>query len=206
MTFGDGRYNTPRLVAVERHRLRPRSTNGRPRCGRTLIVAPQQAAQTKVCRRCCVRVRRLLTAKGLLLPIAASLHDAAYLVEVVFQKHLQAASVASLCAHDRRSRIPGPFHITGADTPHGERAQCLRAGSCHVRERLSGTLLLTGGTRANPREVAQNWLYWMSSPVATSEWCTSRDRVLGLRPMRARTRDDSSVQPGDLKGTKGTLR
>lgn len=130
---------------------------------------------------------------------APNRRESAYLIEVVFQKHLQAASVASLCAHDRRSRIPGPFHITGADTPHGERAQSLRVGSCHVRERLSGTLLWTGGTRAGLREVAQNRLEWMSSTVATSNRCTGRDLVSDWQPMRVRTRDDSSAQPGDLE-------
>ena len=65
---------------------------------------------------------------------------------------------------------------------------------------------LTGGTRASLREVAQNRLEWVSSTVAASNRCTSRDLVNGRQPMRARTRDDSSAQPGDLKGTKGTVR
>lgn len=131
---------------------------------------------------------------------------AAYLIEVVFQNHLQAASVASLCAHDRRSRIPGPFHITGADTPHGERVSVSSWRIVPCAGKAVRDAPLTGGTRASLREVAQNRLEWVSSTVAASNRCTSRDLVNGRQPMRARTRDDSSAQPGDLKGTKGTVR
>lgn len=130
---------------------------------------------------------------------------AAYLIEVVFQKHLQAASVASLCAHDRRSRIPGPstspaqilLMASGPSVFVQDRAMCGKG--CPGRSS-------NGGTRASLREVAQNRLEWVSSTVAASNRCTSRDLVYDRQPMRARTRDDCSAQPGDLKGTKGTAR
>jgi hypothetical protein len=61
---------------------------------------------------------------------------------------------------------------------------------------------LTGGRRASIREVAQNRLEWVSLSAAASNRCTSRDLIFGPQPIRERTRDDSSEQPGDLKGTK----
>jgi hypothetical protein len=46
----------------------------------------------------------------------------------------------------------------------------------------------------------------VSSSVAASNRCTSWDIIFGRQPMRAHSRDDSSARPGDLKGTKGTVR
>jgi len=94
------------------------------------------------------------------------------------------------------------FHITGADTPHGERAPVSSSRIVPCAGEAVRDAPLTGGMRGVLREVAQNLLEWMSSTVAASNKCTSRDRLLGRQPMRARTRDDSSARPADLKGTR----
>jgi len=94
-----------------------------------------------------------------------------------FHKCLQAALVASLSTRDRRSRktralSTSSAHIllmaSGSVRPlvfAQDRAMCGK--SCSGRSS-------TGGVRDVAREVAQNWLEWMSSPVASRNKCTKQ--------------------------------
>lgn len=91
-----------------------------------------------------------------------------------FHKCLQAALVASLSTHDRRSRKPRAFPPRRRIYSSWRADQCVFAQDRAMCGKSCSGRSSTGGVRDVAREVAQNWPEWMSSSVASRNKCTKQ--------------------------------